>query len=283
MTSSYLNIVTFLLTTWLYYFTIKPTLTYDIFTDPIQSKSYIKNNYMFIAIYVMLIIVIQFIVNAQIISSTCGGNITDNMAAAGIYTFIPWTLIFGAVILVISINPGFKTAFSDVIGYFYVSNSANKVLTELLVNREVQSKIDGDENLSLEKKEQMQTTADTIIKIFGNTSLLINQIVPNNFNDYWETLKPLMKGKYQPESDLSKEIKNKLFNLVVSRDNVGEAMWFLYTGILLTSIVQMKLTARGCSNNASTMEKNYQVFLDQENTSQSKQQLATSSTYTITG
>ena len=92
-----------------------------------------------------------------------------------------------------------------------------------------------------------------------------------------------MKDKYQINSSLSEDIKNKMFDLVVTRDNVGEAMWFIYTGILLTAIVQMKLTARGCSNNATTMEKNYQAFLEQEKTSQSKQDLSTSSTYTLTG
>jgi hypothetical protein len=238
---------------------------------------------MYLAIYVLLVIVIQFIVNSYVITSTCGGNITDNMSAAGIFTFIPWTLIFGTVILVLSIYPGFKTAFSDVIGYFYVSSNANKVLTELLVDREIQSKIDGDKTLSLEKKEELQNAADAIIKIFGNTSILINQIVPNNFNRYWDILKPLMKEKYQINSPLSDDIKNQLFDLVVTRDNVGEAMWFIYTGILLTAIVQMKLTARGCSSNIKTMEKNYQTFLDQENAVKSKQQLSTSSTYTITG
>jgi hypothetical protein len=188
----------------------------------------------------------------------------------------------GSVILILSIYPGFKTAFSDVIGYFYVSNSANKVLSELLIDKDIQTKIDTDSSLSVERKQQLENSADAIIKIFGNTSILINQIVPSNFDNYWSILKPLMKAKYQIESQQSDELKTQLFDLVVSRDTVGEAMWFLYTGILLTSVVQMKLTARGCSNNPKTMEKNYQTFLDQENKAQSKQQLATSSTYTIT-
>jgi hypothetical protein len=204
------------------------------------------------------------------------------MGAAGIFTFIPWTLIFGAVILVLSLYPGFKSAFSDVIGYFYVSNSANKILSELLIDKDVQTKIDEDISLAPENKKQLENAADAIIKIFGNTSILINQIVPTNFTQYWDILKPLMKPKYQINSPQTDEIKEQLFDLVVTRDNVGESMWFIYTGILLTSIVQMKITTRGCANNPKTMEKNYQTFLDAENTAKSKQDLATSSTYTIT-
>lgn len=282
MASSYLNIVTFLLTTLFYYLAIKPGLTYDTLINPDKYKSYTSNNYMYLAIYLLLVIVIQFIINATIITSTCGGNITDNMGAAGVFTFVPWTLIFGVLILVLTIYPGFKSAFSDVVGYFYVSSSANKLLNELLIDKDIQKKIDGDSTVTVEQKQAMQSAADAILKICGNTSILINQIVPSNFNEYWNILTPLMKTQYQTENGESLEKKKELFELVVTRDNVGEAMWYMYTGLLLTSIVQLKITTRGCSNNPKTMEQNYQKFLDNEDKAKQKQQQATSQVYTIT-
>ena len=63
---------------------------------------------------------------------------------------------------------------------------------------------------------------------------------------------------------------------------MGESMWYIYTGVILTSIVQMKITTRGCVNNPKTMEQNYQKFVDAEKEAQSKKALATSTTYTIT-
>jgi hypothetical protein len=282
MANSYLNIVSFLFTTLFYYLAIKPNLTYDDIIDQNKYEKYKSKNYMYLAIYLLLVIIIQFIVNASIITSTCGGNITDNLGAAGVFTFIPWTLIFGAIILALSVYPGFKTAFSDVVGYFYVSSSANKLLTELLIDKNIQQKIDNDSKLTPEQKQNMQNAADAIIKICGNTSILINQIVPNNFNDYWNILKPLMKEKFHVESSELLEKKKDLFEIVVTRDNVGEAMWYIYTGLLLTSIVQLKITTRGCSNNPKTMEKNYQTFLDNEQKAQQAQQQSTSTTYTMT-
>jgi hypothetical protein len=283
MAGSYLNIITFLLTTLFYYLAIKPTLTYETLLDPTKFKEYASNSYMYLAIYVLLVIIIQFMVNTSIISSTCGGDLTSNIGVAGIMTFIPWILIFGVIIIILAIYPGFKSAFSDVIGYFYVAGSANKLLTELLIDKDIQKKIDGDATMSTDKKQAMQSAADAIIKICGNTSILINQIVPTNFNQYWNILTPLMKEKYQNNSPETDEKKKELFELVVARDNVGEAMWFMYTGLLLTSIVQLKITTRGCSNNSKTMEQNYQKFLDQEETAQAKQAQATSTTYTLTG
>jgi hypothetical protein len=282
MATSYLNIITFLCSTLFYYMAIKPSFTYEVSVDSDKYKAYISSSYMYLAIYLLLVIVIQFMVNTSIITSTCGGNITENMGAAGVFTFLPWILIFGVLIVILTIYPGFKTAFSDVIGYFWVASSANKIITELLVNPDIQKKIDENKESTLEQKEAMQSAADAIIKICGNTSILINQIVPSNFNAYWEILRPLMKEKYQMDNSESLDIKKELFEIVVARDNVGEAMWYIYTGLLLTSIVQLKITTRGCINNPKTMEQNYQTFLDNEEKAKQQKDLATSTTYTIT-
>ena len=282
MANSYLNIVTFLLTTLFYYMTIKPNLTYDNANNPDEFQKYTSSSYMYLAIYFLLVVVIQFMVNASIISSTCGGNITENMGAAGVFTFLPWTLIFGVIIVILTIYPGFKSAFSDVIGYYWVSSSANKILNELLVNKDIQSSINSDASLSPEQKDKMQGAAETILKICGNTSILINQIVPKNFNDYWTILNPLMNDKYKTPGPESDAIKNELFDLVVTRDNVGEFMWYMYTGILLTSIVQLKITTRGCVNNPKTMEQNYQKFKASEQQAADVKAQATNTTYTLT-
>ena len=282
MATSYLNIVTFLCSTLFYYMAIKPSFTYEVSVDQVKYKEYTTNSYMYLAIYLLLVIVIQFMVNTSIITSTCGGNITENMGAAGVFTFLPWILIFGVLTVILTIYPGFKTAFSDVIGYFWVASSANKIITELLINPDIQKKIDENKESTLEQKEAMQSAADAIIKICGNTSILINQIVPSNFNAYWDILRPLMKEKYQIDNSESLDIKKELFEIVVARDNVGEAMWYIYTGLLLTSIVQLKITTRGCINNPKTMEQNYQTFLDNEEKAKQQKDLATSTTYTIT-
>jgi hypothetical protein len=281
MANSYLNIVTFLLTTLFYYLALKPALPYTLYSNKEEYKSYISNSYMYLAIYLLLVIVIQFMVNSSIIASNCGGNITENMGVAGVLTFLPWILIFGVLIVILTIYPGFKSAFSDVIGYYYVSGPSTKLLTELLVNKDIEKKMLDDPNMTPQKKEALESAADAIIKICGNTSILINQIVPSNFDQYWGILTPLMKDKYQAGGPEADKIKNNLFELVVTRDNVGEAMWYIYTGLLLTSIVQLKITSRGCASNPKTMEANYQKFLEQEQKGKEAKEKA-SATYTIT-
>jgi hypothetical protein len=251
---------------------LKPTLPYNLYKNEEFYKKYLSDSYMYLAVYFLMVMLVQFIVNSYVIANKCGGNITENMGAAGVFTFLPYTLIFGVVILILTIYPGFKSAFSDVVGYFYVSNTASKLLKELLVNKESANLIGAD--ISEDKRKAMETASDMILKICGNNSILINQIVPSNFEQYWNILRPLMKSEYQTDNEKTTDIQNRLFEVVVTRDNIGEAMWYIYTGLLLTSIVQLKISTRGCVSNLNTMEKNYQKFLENENKSKEKKEKA---------
>ena len=314
MANSYLNIITFLITTAMYYGFLKPKLTYSQLTNPSDYESYTKTNYLYLGVYFVLIMVVQFAVNTAVITTNCGGSLTQNIGAAGFVTFIPWTLIFGVVILVLTVYPGFKSAFSDVIGYYFVSVSANKWLTELLLNQDVNNALKGDDSsptmdtslstnvtnpsmpnysggtkvLANKKgggqndEDKLQAAADVILKICGNTSILINQMVPSNFEQYWKLLDPLMKAQYRNNSTEGNALRESLFDLTVTRDNIGEGLWFIYTGLLLVSVVQMKIVTRGCQTSTAAMQQKYQQYKEQEATQMAAQQQATSSTYTIT-
>ena len=309
MDNSYLNIFTFLLTTLFYYMILKPTLDYKTVSNGELYKSYTSSNYVSLAVYLLLVMVVQFIVNASIITQSCGGSISENMGAAGMFTFIPWTLIFGVTIIILVIYPGFKSAFSDVIGYYWISNQANDLLIELLVQQNIEDSLAkgttpapastpastpaaskdtlvGDNNPSQKggnDKQAIREVADLILKLCGNTSILINQMTPRNFEPYWSLLTPLKKPKYQNDNAAETQtLKKQLFDLTVTRDNIGETLWYVYTGLLLTSIVQLKITTRGCATNPKIMEENYAKFQKQEAAIQAQKATTTGTTYTVT-
>jgi hypothetical protein len=268
----------FLIITLVYYLK-KPSISLDDVSDPTKMETYASSAYKFLGLYFLMVVAFQWAMNVGVIASACGGNVSENIGAAGLYTVIPWTLIFGIVIITIVVFPGFKSAFADVFGYYYVSSSANTLLTELLVDKDVDQSIDKGDAVN---KKGLQDAADMIVKICGNMSILINQIVPTNFDSYWDILDPLMKPKYQHNSVAALPLKKELFDLVVTRDSVGETMWYVYTGVLLSLIVQMKLATRTCSISPATMEKNYQTYLDEEEKKNAEIQRATATTYTIT-
>ena len=328
MDNSYLNIFTFLLTTLFYYMILKPSLDYKTVSNGELYKDYTTRNYVCLAVYLLLVMVVQFIVNSSIIAQKCGGSITENMGAAGMFTFIPWTLIFGVTIIILVIYPGFKSAFSDVIGYYWISNQANDLLIELLLQQNVEdslakgasdspstitaspdmtptaprmspSQVDaaaarakaaiaskdtmvGGKNPS-DNKQAIREVADLILKLCGNTSILINQMTPRNFEPYWSLLTPLKKPKYQNDTSAETQtLKKQLFDLTVTRDNIGETLWYIYTGLLLTSIVQLKITTRGCATNPKTMEENYAKFQKQQDAIQAQNATTTGTIYTVT-
>jgi hypothetical protein len=280
MEISYLNIITFLLTTLFYYFSLKPALPYTLYKNNEEYNNYITRSYTYLAIYFFLIILTQSTINTYIITNNCGGTIIENMGAAGVLTFLPWTFIFGFLILILNIYPGFKTAFSDIIGYYYISNSANKVLTELLMDKNILDKLIVE---TPDKNKALNSASDIINRICNDTCGLINQMAPSNFEKYWDILKPLLKKKYQTYSTETNNMQNHLFELIVTKDNIGEAMWYIYTGLLLTSIVQLKITNRGCSTNPKTMEANYQKFLEQEQKAKEEKEKSESTTYKLSG
>jgi hypothetical protein len=257
--SAYFNTIAFLLTTLFYALAMKPSLKLDTIEDKDINKylEYKSNKFMYLGAYFILVVLVQFSVNSSIITSNCGGSVKENFGAAGMLTFIPWILIFGVIILVLIIFPGLKSAFSDVIGYYVVANKANVILTELLIDSRVESKMG---NANEEDKKDIQLAADAIIKIIGNNAVLINKIYPENFINYWNTLLPLIK----PEQRNNRDLKSSLFDLVVTRDSVGEIMWYVYTGVLLTFLVGLKIASRGCNSTPETMAENLQRFKQEQ-------------------
>ncbi len=278
--NSYINLITFVIITLLYFFKLKPTLTYDILNDQTKLLNYTKSNYIYLGVYYLCVLLSQIVLNSAVIINLCGGSISKNIGAASLITIFPWTLIFGVVIIVLIVFPGFKSAFSDVVGYFYVSNSAHTLLSNLLlIDESISTEINNATVNDETTQKAMKHAANVIIKLFGNLGILINQIVPSNFIDYWKLLDPLMKPEYRNNNN--EQIRTDFLNIVISRDNVGEAMWYIYTGILLLSIVQYNITTRGCINDTATMQKNYKEFVKQEEINSQKKETATSQTYTI--
>ncbi len=242
MYDSYINIISFLITTMLYYVSLKPNPTIDTYTNKTQTHQYMYSHYFYLVVYVVLVIGVQCIVNASILSAKCGGDIDANFRTASTQTIVPWLLIFGVLAVMLVMFPGFKSVFSDIFGYYYVSHATGKLLTQLMSCEEIEQSLVTDTAMPSEKRNSLEAVSDVIGNICHNTSMVINHMVPSNFSDYWKMLTPLMKPEYQMGDNVV--LRDELFHLIVTRDNIGEAMWYVYTGIVLIYIVQMNLVCQ---------------------------------------
>ena len=262
--SSYLSIVIFVLITIFYYIALKLPISVAVLEDTTGNlyKQVIGSNYIRLAIYFALVILSQFSINISMIINQCGGSILENIGAGALMTFIPWIFIFGMVIIVLILFPGFKSAFSNVIGYFIVAGAANNIFSKLLENSDIHKAIANDPTLDENKKQEFKNAAEAIVKMCGNLSVLINQITPLNFTEYWNLLLPLMKPEFQQSN--GGVYKQQLLDVVTRRDDVGEALWYIYTAIFLTSVIQFNFTTKGCNQNLASMKAAHDAYLAQD-------------------
>lgn len=251
----------------------KPKLTLSDLTDDNTKYDFYQKNMKSLAFYLGVVVVSQLFLNIGFLMSKCGGSLDQNIGAAAIFTFIPWILIFGVMLAVLLIFPGFKTAFSDVIGYFVVAGGSNDIFSSIMMGSDLNEMIENTTDIN--KKNELSSAAEAIIKICGNKSILINQINTENFLDIWATLKPLMI----PGSFENVEIKQQLLDLVVLKDNIGEAIWYVYTAILISSIVYYNLATRGCVKNVEQIKANYNSYIEQQEAATEQENLNNSTTY----
>jgi hypothetical protein len=270
--NTYMNIIIFILITILFFAYGKPKPTIDTLSSPDSPyKSY--------GIYFMAVLLFQLAINMSTLENKCGGGWAANLGYAMLITLGPWLAMFGILIAVMINFPGMKSAFSDVIGYYAVSNSANKLLAELLVDTDINDKIkQAGDGVDETKQQAMQDAAEAVMKMVGNISILINQIVPSNFMSYWKTLVPLMKN---PQAEDMPQKQQALLDIVVLRDNIGEACWYIYTAILLISIIGFKIANKACEVDPKVANAKYDQYLDKQQAANDATAIANSIPYTL--
>jgi len=260
---STISLILFIIITIAHFLFIKIKLSLDDIQTPETFANFTSSNLPRLAIYIAIVFISQFILNAVYLGNKCN-NASGTIGIAAFYTFIPWLLIFGVVATILIVYPGFKSAFSDVIGYFIVAGKSNELFSHILVDQEIQEQMEND-GLSSGDKSALSKSAEAIMKICGNKSVLINQINPENFMSFWKTIKPLIKPSIKENDEEITKIQTTLLDLVVLRDNIGEAFWYIYSAILISSIVYFNLATQGCVLDVETVKANREKYIsDQE-------------------
>jgi hypothetical protein len=253
----------------------KPQLTLTDISNEGISPDFYSRNIKSLAFYLGVVVISQLFLNIGYLMSKCGGSLDKNIGAAALFTFMPWILMFGVMLAILIMFPGFKSAFSDVLGYYAVSNSANELFSSILIGTDINEQIESSSDPS--RKQELTKAAEAIMKICGNKSILINQMNPDNFINIWDSLKPLMLPNMYENID----IKQQLLNLVVLKDNIGEAFWYVYTAILISSIVYYNLATRGCVKSVDQIKSDHDAYIKQQEEANKTQALNNSTTYTL--
>ena len=251
-----------------------------LFETDDKKNEYKFSNYSRTFLYFLVIFVIQICIAWTVVSATnCSmtndkGKVINEVFKS---TAFPWLFIFGLSVVVVLLKPNIKSVFSNVYGYMWVSSSVNSHLVAILKNEKEVKALAASATPG--QPSVLQNTADAILKICGNTGILINQITPDNFIAYMKMLQPLMKDNYgtavlnfdnQRKSNKPDEVFQynagklnakgavmggfqdpdnifyKLFEVVERRDSIGEYAWYIYTALFVIAIVSYNIAMIPC-------------------------------------
>ena len=193
------------------------------------------------SIYFLTVIASQFLININLTKDLCGESSYGN---AFLYTFIPWIFIFGILNLVLMLFPGWKSPFSNTFGYLVVKAAGiRSLLTDNILKQKYK------DSVQLPDK----AISNSINNIYNDPSILINEITPDNFDNFWKRMSPLLKGG-------SNFYRNKFKQLVVLKDLVGEFVWYLLTGMLVSSMSYNSILNQGCNVSVKEMQKRHREY-----------------------
>lgn len=174
-------------------------------------------------IYFLLVLSSQFGLNIYLAKQMC--NSPSNVGTAALATFIPWLFIFGLLNLLLKVFPGWLSAFSNTIGYAIASVAGvASLFTDRLLNV---------------GKPPTADAFKVIQNVTNDPSTIINTINDENIENFWnKSIDVEFFNKFpQVKSGIDPPIEfTQLKNFIRLKDIVSYFIWYLLTGILITSI-----------------------------------------------
>jgi hypothetical protein len=125
---------------------------------------------------------------------------------------------------------------------------------------------------------------DLLNKICEDQSLIINEMTPDNYSLFMQTLAKKAKNG---SGILSKNYKNlpqyqDLYNLVVIKNLISEYIWYVLAGCLVISISSHSIANIQCEYSTEEMKKTVMDLHDQEEEMEANAKKNKPSLYSVT-
>jgi hypothetical protein len=223
------------------------TLVYFIFKYLMPEKETIL-----FVIYFILVLSSQFGLNIYLAKQMC--NSPSNVGTAALATFVPWLFIFGFLNLLLTVFPGWLSAFSNTIGYAVASMAGvASLFTDQLLNV---------------GKPPNANAFKVIQNVTNDPSTIINTINDENLETFWNksidvqffNQFPQVKSGAEPPPQFT-----QLKNFIRLKNIVSYFIWYLLTGILITSISYNYMLSVPCLQTPKQARVNAALFLASQN------------------
>lgn len=177
----------------------------------------------------------QYLINLMTTYRMCNDHY--QYLTAAYITLVPWVLIFGILNLMLLIFPGWLTPFSNTFGYgMTVALGIKKVIRNVFKDP---GTVQG----------QSDKATEALNYIYGNQSLLVNEITMQNFDEFLVSMKTLLKV-----DAVSKEVVI-LKNLIFLKESVAQYMWFLLTGSLVIAVATNSIINSSCNYSEESLKE----------------------------
>jgi hypothetical protein len=180
----------------------------------------------------------QLFANSVAIRKLCGKDNFD-LRRVLFATIVPWVFIFGLLVIILRLFPGWKSPFSNTIGYLFIRGDAEKLVPEIF-----KGKMTG---------KGTGSAAQALEFIYDDQAVLINEITPTNFDSFWKK----MESSNLFQANASK-YKGDLRRIVKLKDNIATAIWYLMAGFLVTSFSYQNMVSAKCEKNIENLKSSEQ-------------------------
>jgi len=251
-----------LLAVWgLIYFILKSIFDYTmyvknkegeiVYDDNQNKKVYLYKETIQLFLFILFIVVLIFfqvtatLYGYQSYANSVTGmdnvNISSKYPALILSTIVPWTIMFGMLVALLKVFPGWKQPFANTLGYLLVKIlGIQKILNSLLITYNDKG---NSEDVDTED-DNFNRAIRTIKPILNDSTLIINEVSSETFENFWSTMEngKLIKDPqtYKTSNDGKNrdDAKNRLEQFIAIKDNFAEYIWYLLAGTYIASYVQ---------------------------------------------
>jgi hypothetical protein len=151
--------------------------------------------------------------------------------------------------------PGWLSPFSNTFGYLVAKLAGiEKFFSDILNPKIIKTDTDSSINAA---------AAEALEHIYGDKSLLLNEITSENIETFWSQMTDakLLKASVKDNND----IKTKLLWFINLKTNIAIYIWYILTGALITSVSYNYIMNNGCNKTSSDMIKQNTEYINTEN------------------
>jgi hypothetical protein len=220
--------------------------------------------------YFLLIVIGEFFINNKISEAICGES---QWALSLTITLIPWVLIFALLLMFLNMFPSWKVPFSNTFGLFAAKmmglpklvekifnfNKLNENWGEFQVHEQARSGDRPPPSRAPRPESPTDRTSNQLIQALAtiklDNSIIINEFTEANFEQLWADL--ATANLLSPGADAHQA---KFKSMIHAKSLVAEFMWFLLTGMLVTSVSYNYIVNSGCKTSLAEMQKRHEDY-----------------------